>query len=357
MAKYLIIQADESCGRGARGLNLHRFLSIFHGRRAVRMVSTRQLLDSKPLTAETLFVGLPSRLDERHLDNVRYDRAVLFDYHDCAGPAWSDSNRELLLSLTDQYLKPWVEPEWDFGLRMGVLPIRRHRRLKLYLQIRELQRRAWRGGDEREYDVAFLGGATALANRYHQRIEWLREVKAAGDRYSFWGGIVVRNRERAALRGQLGERTDLYYPHGRAGFLNYFANLSRSRAALAPAGNARWTYRHYEAIYAGAIVVSTDFRDIRTLIPLPLDAMIHVPDNASVLPAIDEALAIRRRKPELAEENIRFLEQYLQHGDYSRDKPELMERFLAQLTEKRADGRTGRWRDGGAARRKVGVLR
>jgi hypothetical protein len=345
MAKFLIVEADESCGRGARGLNLYRFLSTFHGRRAVRMVSTRELLESAPLTAETVFVGIPSRFDERHLDRLRFDRAVLFDYHDCAGPAWSGSNRDLLLSLTDQYLKPWVESEWDFGLRMGVLPIRRHQRLKLYLQIRELQRRAWCGGDDREYDVAFLGEATALANCYHQRIEWLREIKAAGDRYSFWGGIVVRNRSRAASPRQLDEGPDLYFPRGRVGFLTYFANLNRSRVALTPAGNARWTYRHYEAIYAGAVVVSTDFRNVRTLIPLPLDSIVHVPDHASVLPAIDEALAMRRRNPELASENIRFLERYLRYGDYSRDKPELMDRFMAQLAASRGGRETERRRD------------
>jgi hypothetical protein len=78
-------------------------------------------------------------------------------------------------------------------------------------------------------------------------------------------------------------------------------------------------------------VVTCDLRHVRTLIPLPLENMVHVSDGASVLASIDRALAQRSESPELAEANIRFLEQYLQDGDYTRQKPELMDRFLAQL--------------------------
>jgi hypothetical protein len=67
------------------------------------------------------------------------------------------------------------------------------------------------------------------------------------------------------------------------------------------------------------------------LIPLPVDGMIHVPDGVSVLEAIDNALALRRQAPELAAANIRQLEHFLQDGDYTRQKPELMDRFLTQF--------------------------
>ena len=147
--------------------------------------------------------------------------------------------------------------------------------------------------------------------------------------------VLGRNRDATTeprrLEQKFADFAELCYPGGRVGFFSYFSHLSRSRVALAPAGNARWSYRHYEALYAGAIVVTTDFRHIDTLIPLPLEGMVHVEDGVSVLPAIDEALAMRRTYPELAEENIRFLERYLHHGDYCRKKPLLADRFMEQL--------------------------
>lgn len=331
MQKFLILQADYPCGRGARGLNLYRFLTTYHGRRAVRMISTRELLEGGPHEAEVVFIGVPTQFSRRHLDRLDFRQAVLFDYQDAPGPTWLDSDESLLRSLTDQYLKPWVEPTWDYGLRIGVLPIRRHYQLKLCLQCRAGLSGLGLGGAERRYDVAFVGEATECEDRLPQRIEWLREIKQAGPRYSFWGGIATRPQSRARLEQKFADFAELCYPAGRVGFFTYFAHLSRSRVALAPAGNARWSYRHYEAIYAGAVVVSTDFRRIATLIPLPLERMVHVEDQGSVIPAIDEALALRRAHPELPEENIRFLEGFLHNGDYCRKKPALMERFLAQL--------------------------
>jgi hypothetical protein len=334
MPRFLIVHADFPCGRGSRGRNLARFLAIYHGRRSVQEVTSRELLAGPPLSADTLFIGLPSDVGKTHLKNVTFQHAVLFDYQDYPSPIWQQSDRDLLLSLTNTYLKPWVEPDWDYGLTMGVLPIRRHVRLKWYLQCQGWF--SWRRDPHdrrRKYDVAFVGNATALAGTFHQRVEWLREIQDAAGRYSFWGGLVVRKRDREHLAKQFADLQALYYPHGRVDFLSYFRNLQRARVALAPAGNARWSYRHYEAIYAGASLVSTDFRQAHVLIPLPLENMHHVPDHDPVLPVIDEALSDRERHPEKVAENIRFLERYLQHGDYSRARPELMDRFLAQLPQ------------------------
>ena len=100
---------------------------------------------------------------------------------------------------------------------------------------------------------------------------------------------------------------------------------------LTPAGNARWSYRHYEAIYAGALLVSTDFRSVRMLIPLPLDNMQHVADHAPVVPVIAAALERLAREPSLPRQNIDFLETYLQDGDYDCRKPRLMDEFLSQM--------------------------
>lgn len=332
MTKYLILSADYPCGRGTRGLNLYRFLRIYHGGRAVRIISTDELLRGDRLDAEVVFIGMPTRLSREHLAKLRFGRAVLFDYHDGPRPAWLESDEELLRSLTDLYLRPWVEDSWDFGLRMGVLPIRRHFKLTACVRWRSAVRAMGLESRRRIHDVAFVGEATANQSDYHQRVEWLREIKRAGDRYSFWGGIAARKSAGDSLRARFPDFDDFAYPGGRVGFLTYFSHLCRSRAALAPAGNARWSYRHYEAIYAGAILVSADFRHSRTLIPLPCEHMIHVPDGDSVLPAIDQALALRANSPDLPQENIEFLERYLRDGDYCRKKPMLMDAFLEQLS-------------------------
>jgi hypothetical protein len=255
---------------------------------------------------------------------------------DAAGAVWDDSDKEFLRSLSDRYLKAWTEPGWDNGLKFGVLPIRRYPGLSLCLRYRRAT--AWLRPDrenDRVYDVSFVGTPTGCAS-WNQRIEWLREVRGAGDRYRFWGGLVGSAETKRRLEQQSGAAEALFYGRRRVGFFSYFRHLLRSRVALAPAGNARWSYRHYEAIYAGATVVTCDFRQVRTLIPLPIDGMVHVPDGEPVLESIDRALALRRQSPEIAEANIRYLEQFLQDGDYSRNKPELMDRFLTQLDSPQA---------------------
>jgi hypothetical protein len=332
MSQFTIIAADERCGRGARGLNLQRFLRIYHGRRAVRMMSTADLLQGPPLETEILFIGLPTRLCRQHLARVRYRQAVLFDYHDCPGPAWIDSDQELLRSLTDHYLKPWVEDEWDYGLRMGVLPIRRHFKLKACVGWQSMCRRLGRRPPDRIHDVVFVGEATAGPQDPHQRIEWIREIRRASRPYAFWGGIAARPAVRPVLEQQFVDFPQLCYQPGRVDFLTYYSQLRRARVALAPAGNAPWSYRHYEAIYAGALLVSTDFRHVRTLIPLPQDRMIHVPHGESVLPAIDQALNLSAQSTDWPARNVAYLEQFLHYGDYCRTKPLLRERFFDQLS-------------------------
>jgi hypothetical protein len=100
---------------------------------------------------------------------------------------------------------------------------------------------------------------------------------------------------------------------------------------LAPGGNVPWTYRHYEVLYAGGVVVSNDFREHEMLVPLPLAGMIQVPDEAPVLPAVREALARQGQRRELAQANFAHLEQFFRLAGYGRKRPKLAERFLEQI--------------------------
>lgn len=337
MPRFLIVQCDANCGRGARGANLSRFLRIFHGRDAVELVSARDLDRGPVRETEVLFLGMPTALALGQLARVRFRQAVLFDYSDQAGPVWSPESAPWLRSLTDIYLKPWVEESWDFGLRWGVLPIRRYPGLTWHVKfLRGIFRGRYPDLCRRDHEVSFLGNSTAYhgldsTNRYYQRIDWLRELHQSSRRFAFWGGLQASVEKRALQQTKFDDLSDLMAPAGRLLFSQFFYHLLRSQVVLTPTGNARWSYRHYEAIYAGAALVSTDFRPVRTLIPLPLDNMQHVADHAPVIPAIEAALERRARDPSLPRQNIEFLETYLQDGDYHRRKPQLMDEFLSQI--------------------------
>ncbi|MBC7820475.1 MAG: hypothetical protein IAG10_26620 [Planctomycetaceae bacterium] len=342
MSRFLIVQCDANCGRGARGANLSRFLRIFHGRGAVELVNAQDLERGPVRETDVLFVGMPTVLEPQHLARIRFRQAVLFDYSDVGGPVWSPESEPWLRSLTDIYLKPWVEESWDFGLRWGVLPIRRYPGLTWHVKIlRGLFRGRYPDLCRRDHEVSFLGNSTAYYgvdsnNRYYQRIDWLRELQQSRRRFAFWGGLQASVEKRALLQTKFDDLSDLMAPSGRLLFSQFFYHLLRSQVVLTPTGNARWSYRHYEAIYAGASLVSTDFRSVRTLIPLPLDNMQHVADHALVVPAIEAALERRVRESSLPRQNIDFLETYLQDGDYHRRKPQLMDEFLSQI-----DGQSG----------------
>lgn len=338
MPRFLIVRSMMAAGRGVRGSNLLRFLRIFHGHHAVEMVDAKELERGPVRETDYLLLGVPTDLRPECLSRVRFRRAALFDYRERPGPSWTPETEPWLRSLTDIYLKAWVEDSWDDGLHWGVLPIRRHPGLTWHVKLlRGLFRGRYPNLCKRDYDVSFLGNCTSLhlgtdlTQRYHQRIEWLQEIQCSEKRFAFWGGLQASQDSHARLSQEFGDISSLMAPSGRLFFSRFFYNLLRSKVVLAPAGNARWSYRHYEAIYSGAMLVSTDFRPVRMLIPLPLNDMQHVPDHAPVVPAIETALGRLVKEPDLPRRNVEFLETYLQNGDYHRSKPQLMDEFLSQL--------------------------
>ena len=338
MPRFLIVRSAIAAGRGIRGANLLRFLRIFHGRRAVEMVEPKELERGPIRETDYLLLGLPTDLRPECLSKVRFRQAVLFDYRERPGPSWTPETEPWLRSLTDIYLKAWVDDSWDDGLRWGVLPVRRHPGLTWHLKLlRGLFRDRYPNLCERDHDVSFLGYCSSLnlgpgsTPRYHQRIEWIQEIHRSEKRFAFWGGLQASKDDQARLSQEHEDLSSLMAVSVRMFYSRFFYNLLRSKVVLTPAGYARWSYRHYEAIYAGAMLVSTDFRPVRMLIPLPLDNMQHVADHAPVVPAIETALTRLASDPDLPRRNIEFLETYLQDGDYHRSKPRLMDEFLSQL--------------------------
>lgn len=338
MPRFLIVRPAAKSGRGARGANLLRFLRIYHGRRAVEIIDPSELDHGPVRETEQLLLGVPTALRPEQLAKVRFRQAALFDYGEKCGPAWTPETEPWLRSLTDIYLKSWVEDDWDAGLRWGALPLRRYPGLTWHVKLlRGLFRGRYPEVCGRDHEVSFLGNCTSLNPRpgstehYHQRVEWLREIQRSEGRFSFWGGLQSSAENQRRLSPEISDLPSLLAPDGRMLFSRFFYNLLRSKVVLTPAGNARWSYRHYEAIYAGALLVSTDFRRVRMMIPLPLDGMLHVADHAPVLPAIEAALERCEKEPDLPRQNIEFLETYLQDSDYHRSKPRLMDEFQAQL--------------------------
>ena len=342
MVSWLVITAEHPrAGRGVRGRSLIQFLRTYFGRRQVAVRSPRWALRTR-VRADTVLLGLPSSLTAYEIravaERTRCRRLAAFDYLDQQELAWTPEQEIAIRGLTDRYLKPWFEPAWKYGLRMGLLPIRRFHR---FSEVLALQRGLQQFGirPRLRYDVAFLGrpndtrfwvdGQLQLVN---QRVEWVIELMREATDLRFFGGFTgISPTERDRVEGKFGDIADLIYPKEKIGFAKYYRALRQSRVVLAPAGNVPWTYRHYECLYAGGVVVTVDYRQRDMLVPLPRENMVHVPDGAPVLPAVREALELSGNRPQIGEENYQHLERYLRYGVYSRRRPALIERFMAQL--------------------------
>jgi len=264
----------------------------------------------------------------------------MFDYRDQHELDWSEDQAPALRRLTDVYLKPWFEPAWRYDLRMGLLPVRRYTRFSAALR---LDRALSKLGmvDERRYDVAFVGRPNQTQfihegqiKRVEQRAQWIHDIKRLAPDLRFWGGLVgVNEGRRKALDSKFGSVDQLMHGQQKVRFSTYYRSLKQSRVVLAPGGNVPWTYRHYECLYSGAVVVTIDYRTRDMLTPLPRDSMIHVPDGAAVVPAVHEALDMYHKRPQLGTSNAAHLERFLRCGSYSKNRRALIDRFVKQLRE------------------------
>ena len=323
-------------------MNLYWFLRTFVPSRDIEVVSPSQLLRRSNRRFETVFAGLPTSVSRDHLRGLSFNELVLFDYHDTPEVYGEDTDIEFLSTLTNRYFKPWIESTWSSDWNWGCLPLRRYTKLTNALRLQALVRRVV--SDEFRHDVGFLGYPTAMTTvlaggertGIRQRIDWMHELIDGGyvDDDRFWGGLILNKAWRDALRDELAELSPVIFSQRRINFYRYFQELRSCRVVLTPAGNARWTYRHYEAVYAGATLVSTDIRNARFLVPLPSEQMIMVPDRKSLLPYLQAALDIDDdERSTRAAEAIGYLERSYRNGAFSKHRPLPYERFLAQLSE------------------------
>jgi hypothetical protein len=283
-----------------------------------------------------VFVGLPTTLESEELSQIfertGCRRVVAFDYLDQHELAWTAEQAAAIRTRTDRYLKPWFEQAWNDGLRHGLLPLRLRGRLHAAITLDRVgQSVGYR--PRPKYDVAFLGRPNrtryfvdGAIERVDQRVQWLTEITRGAPELTLFGGFTDRRHPHMTA-----EIEHLRFPRDKINFFAFWRAMRRSRVLLAPGGNVPWTYRHYECLYAGGVVVTLDYSQRDMLIPLPLEHMVQVPDRAPVLPAVREALERSRSQPQTADAVYAHLEQYLQRGAYSRSRPKLLERFLAQI--------------------------
>ncbi len=315
-------------------LGLFWFLRTYHGSEAVQLLRPSQLLDGNTRTTRWLFVGLPTRVNHQHLQKIRFDHLVLYDSTDFHGINFDYSNREFLLSHTNICLKNWRDARWNYPFHVGLLPIKRPPINKLQLA---LMRESWRAAGRsasrlKRYDVGFVARPTGDLNQ-NPRVRWLLELRQSRPDIRLWGGLVGGKswRKRVKLDQQQELLDSLWLNRRKIGYFEYFAGLSQSKVALAPRGFAPWTYRHYEAIYARTVVISNDISQCEFLIPLPQNALLQVADNAPIVPAIESALRLYEEEPAIVDASREELEHWLDHGCYSRRRPDLWDRFQNEL--------------------------
>ncbi|MEM9586075.1 MAG: hypothetical protein AAGA03_02240 [Planctomycetota bacterium] len=326
-------------------LGLYWFLCAYFGRRSVRLMRPSELLGlTRPIDTEWLFIGLPTRLGKGHLTQVRYRHAALYDSTDLHGVHFGSSDQSFLLSVTDLVLKNWRDDRWDFpGMRIGLLPIKRppiNNRLHLSLLRAQVEDRI-AGSPSRDHDVGFVARPTGvLAN--NQRVQWLLQLKRDRPQLRLWGGLVGdQTWKDAADKGADTHLLDAcWWRERKVGFAEYFAGLRRSKVALAPAGYAPWSYRHFEALYAGCAVVSNDLSHLEYLIPFPRESLVEIPDGGSITQGVDQALNLFQDRPDVANQNRRHLDRWLQSGRYDRRCPDTLDRFYQQMNVKASTTRS-----------------
>lgn len=341
MPSFLIIEAGamsgHRSGRGARGRNLELFLKEYYGSSSVTTIRVEKLSGSRSYQTDHLFIGIPSMVSRNDLKKISFKKIHLFDYGDHEKVIWGNTDKELLVSMTKSYLKPWTQKNWGDEFNWGTLPIRRHKWLSFCFKFHNLVKSSPCKNLERPVDTTFLGNPvvswqeTSGTKNKNIRIQWLEEI-SKNHQLSFSGGFFMRGANAKRMQEQASKNLKrLFLNKGRAHFVSYFNLMLKAKSVLAPPGNALWSYRHYEAIYAGSIPVSGDFRGADTLIPLPMQGMVHVGKGESVVPHIQRSLQIIKDNPRLTTENLAFIERYMTNGLYDRKKSLLIQRFMSQI--------------------------
>jgi hypothetical protein len=314
-----VVGAPRPYPETERGWKLYQFLQLFPKHVRSRWVDSDTVETCAPFETDVLIVFVPKRPTTQQLSKIRYKFLFLAHYTD--GETVDETVLAEFGDLATGYLLPAVNKRNVYPLPVLPMPLAFHSRTRKpysYLDL-DLKWRYWR--------ASFVGAATVYQGEYPQRKEWVEAlVRLAPKRVR----VGLFDNESYPLDAVFPDAPERFtHPFLGPGF--YITLMQLSQVCVAPAGNARWTYRHYEAIQAGNVLVSTDLREMDMLIPFPDEGIVYVPDHADVWPILAPVLdtvgmyqdAVRRNQAQMA--------QYLNDGTYSANKPLPLFDFLRQL--------------------------
>jgi hypothetical protein len=186
------------------------------------------------------------------------------------------------------------------------------------------------------------GVETEAGYLYPQRLEWAERLSDAGLLQDDHGLVAVADGylSRDRTRSLFGFQKDLF--RGPLPRRRYLRSMAQSKLVFAPAGHARWTYRHFEGMGFGSYVVSTDLRGLRTMPQLPLDAMELVPDGELDPQRIRDILKDIASYQDRADRGFDFVQQTIEprtlwkRGGYrSLKAKEIFEQFMTWIDSAR----------------------
>ena len=312
-------------------LCLYWFLREYYGGESVELLRPSELLRrSATWQTDYLMVGVPTRLSREHLKNVRYGRMLLYDSSDHDGINFLYSDEQFLLSKADCCLKHFRDRRWSLPVRIGLLPIKRPPlNNRLYWKLRRCSLDAVMPVQDRPFDVGFVARPTGDV-RSNVRLRWLVELAKSDCGFSRWGGLVGG----PVWQDEFADHAipaDCWMGRKKVGFSEYFDGLCQSKVALAPSGYAPWTFRHYEAIYAGCMLVTEDLDPYDFLVPIPSQSVVQVGPGKSVVDGVREAVDLSLSEPNRVVEARRELEKWIDQGRYSKGCHLTLDRFWKEM--------------------------
>lgn len=319
--------ASQAGGYGE--LCLYWFLLEYFGKDSVQLMRPSELLGrTRKLHTDYLMIGVPTLLGKQHLKAVQFRKMVLYDSSDHDGINYLYSDEAFLQSVTDCCLKHYRDKRWSLPLRIGLLPIKRPPlNNRLHWKLRAEKGKALLPLADRPFDVGFVARPTGEITS-NKRLRWWIELVTHAPELSRWGGLVGGESWRRTFSDTPLPKS-CWMERKKVGFSEYFDGLKGSRVALAPPGYAPWTFRHYEAIYAGCMVITDDLSHFEFLIPFPEQSVVQIPEGSSVVDGVRKALHLGETEPERSLEARHALDRWLDLGRYRRRCGDTLDRFMS----------------------------
>jgi hypothetical protein len=314
----ITIIGGTATGRNEQGYCLYEFLTTFPTLVKSQFIPYPELESHPKFTTDILILFCPSPIELSHLTKITYSTLYLAEYADNPHPNPEFAERfqghflGFLVTSRHKHI-PSPFPLLLLPLRFNPLPTSILSHLPTSL---------------RPWDASFVGSATQYQGNYLQRCDWVKECRDTRSKLRLQTGLLDTP---AIPLNKINFPNPTALRHPLLGPSFYRALMCLSKIALTPAGNDRWTYRHYEAIQCGCAIVSTDIRDIELLIPLPIERMIIVTDHDRVIPSIEQALKTIHPHTDWISQNRAEMSRYLLRNQYTATRPLPAHRFLAQL--------------------------